>query len=417
MTPATPPDSGWRRLVVVATAPPYCWYLLGQVADTLGVWMQRLAIGWLVWELTHSAGWLGVITFIKFAPTIALGLVGGWLADRFARGTIVIAVQSLAVVKTGLIALLLALDLLTLPALLLLELLIGIGIALSQAASRTLVVELVPADRLSSAIALSSIVFNISSLIGPAIAGMILVLLDIVACLWIITALFAINLLAYLFIARRIPRAPRPPGEPMLRAISSALRHAVGHDGIGPLLALHLAFTMAVRPLIELLPAFAGGVLGGDVGTVTLLTSAVGIGATAAGIYLGSRPPGHGLCRLVVYAMLGLGLAMLAFAEAPSLAIAVPLAVAIGVGMTIRGAGIETLVQLASSDQMRGRVLSFYGLLLNGGVACGSVIMGLLADAIGLRLAIVVMALASLAVWAWVHTRLARMTAALESPG
>lgn len=416
MTPAPPPDSGWRRLIVVAAAPPYCWYLLGQVADTLGVWMQRLAIGWLVWELTHSAGWLGVITFIKFAPTIALGLVGGWLADRFARGTIVIAVQSLAVIKTGLIALLLGLDLLTLPALLLLELLIGIGIALSQAASRTLVVELVPSDRLSSAIALSSIVFNISSLIGPAIAGMILVLLDIVACLWVITALFTVNLLAYLFIARRLPGTPRPPGEPMLRAISSALRHAVGHDGIGPLLALHLAFTAAVRPLIELLPAFAGGVLQGGVSAVTLLTSAVGIGATAAGIYLGSRQPGHGLCRLVVYAMLGLGLSMLAFAQAPTLAIAVPIAVAIGVGMTIRGAGIETLVQLASSDQMRGRVLSFYGLLLNGGVACGSVIMGLIADAIGLRLAIVVMALAALAVWAWVHPRLARMTAALETP-
>ncbi|MBL8699885.1 MAG: MFS transporter [Alphaproteobacteria bacterium] len=404
---------GWRRLVEVASTPPYRWYLLGQVADTLGVWMQRLAIGWLVWELTHSAGWLGAATFIKFAPTIALGLVGGWLADRFPRGLIVISVQALAVVKTGLIALLLALGALNLPVLLLLELLIGIGIALSQAASRALVVEMVPADRLPSAIALSSIVFNISSLIGPVIAGAIMVAIDVVACMWIITALFATNLAAYVSIARRISRPSASQGEPMLRAISSALRHAIGHDGIGPLLALHLAFTLSARPLIELLPAFAGGVLGGGVGDVTMLTSAVGIGAAAAGLYLGTRRQG-GLCLLVVYAMLGLGIAMLAFAEAPTLLVATPLAVFVGAGMTIRGAGIETLIQLASSDQLRGRVLSFYGMLLNGGVACGSVMMGLLADAIGLRLAIVVMALGALGVWAWVHPRRARMTAALE---
>lgn len=398
----------------MAWTPPYRWYLLGQVADTLGVWMQRLAIGWLVWELTHSAGWLGAVTFIKFAPTIALGLVGGWLADRFPRGIIVISVQSLAVVKTGLIALFLWLDLLSLPILLLLELLIGVGIALSQAASRALVVELVPTERLPSAIALSSIVFNIASLIGPVIAGAIMVTVNVVACLWIITALFATNLVAYLSIARRMSRPSATQGEPMLRAISSALRHAVAHAGIGPLLALHLAFTLAVRPLIELLPAFAGGVLGGGVGEVTLLTSAVGIGAAAAGLYLGTRRQ-EGLCVLVVYAMLGLGLAMLAFAEAPTLLVATPLAVLVGAGMTIRGAGIETLVQLASTDQLRGRVLSFYGLLLNGGVAVGSVIMGLLADAIGLRLAIVVMALAALAVWAWVFPRRARMAAALET--
>jgi len=399
----------------VATAPGYRWYLLGQVADTIGVWMQRLAIGWLVWELTHSAGWLGVITFLKYAPTILLGLIGGWLADRFARGYIVIAVQALAVVKTGLIALLLGFDALSLPILLALEVLIGIGIALSQAASRTIVVELVPNAQLAPAIALGSIVFNMSALIGPAIAGLIMVVLDIVVCFWVITAMFAINLVAYFCVVRRITGPGQSAGEPMLRAISSALRYAVSHDGIGPLLALHLAFTLCVRPLIEMLPAFAAGVLGGDIGSVTLLTSAVGIGATMAGIYLGSRRPGRGLCRLVVHAMLGLGLVLLAFAEAPNLWIAALLAILVGIGMTIRGAGIETLVQLASTDHLRGRVLSFYGLLLNGGAAVGGVIMGLLADGIGLRLAIVVMSLGALGVWAWVYPRRARMIAALET--
>ena len=97
---------------------------------------------------------------------------------------------------------------------------IGIGIALSQAASRTIVVELVPNEQLAPAIALGSIVFNMSALIGPAIAGLIMVVLDIVACFWVITAMFAINLVAYLCVVRRITGPGQSAGEPMLRAIS-----------------------------------------------------------------------------------------------------------------------------------------------------------------------------------------------------
>ncbi|NBX26534.1 MAG: hypothetical protein EBQ99_10910 [Planctomycetes bacterium] len=88
---------GLRRMVAVATTAPFSWYLAGQAADAVALWMQRLALGWLVWELTGSAAWLGAISFLKFAPTMLLGLFGGVLADRFPRGGLVVAGQAVTV--------------------------------------------------------------------------------------------------------------------------------------------------------------------------------------------------------------------------------------------------------------------------------------------------------------------------------
>jgi MFS family permease len=407
--------AGWRRMVVVATTPPFSWYLLGQTADTIGVWMQRLAMGWVVWEMTGSAGWLGVMTFLKFAPTIALGLIGGVLADRASRRRIIIAVQAFAVVKTLAIVVLMALGWLNLALLLLLEFAIGTAIALGQASSKTIVSELVPAERLGSAIALNSVVFNTSTLIGPAIAGAVMLALGTVACFAVIAALFAIHLIVIcLVVPDAEPRRRAAGSESMGRAILAALRYSVRHDGIGPMLALHLAFTLCARPLVDLIPAFVGGELGGGVDAVSLLTSMVGAGAVIAGIYLAQRRPGPGLCWIVMATMVLLGIAMLGYAAAPSLAVAAPLAALIGAGMSVRGAGIQTLVQLAAAENLRGRVLSFYGLVLNGGAAIGGLAMGLLADAIGLREAIAVMTAAALLVSLALLPRRRRMEAALE---
>ena len=409
------PGYGWRRLVEVATTPPYSWYLLGQAADTIAVWMQRLALGWLVWELTQSAAWLGAVSFLKFAPTMVLGLIGGVLADRFSRGHIVIAAQAVTVAKAVLVALLLAVGGLNLPILVALILLVGIALGLSQASSKTVVNELVPRDRLGAAIALNSVVFNVAQLIGPAIAGLMLVFLGMIACFLVIAVLFAINLVVFMIILPKIRNPARPSSEPMLRAITTALGFCMRHPAIAPLLVLHLAFTFAVRPILDMLPAFAGGVLNEGIDAVSLLTSTVGAGAIVSGLYLAGRRPGPGLLGIVLISMVVLGVAMLGFAMAPTLLIALPLAALIGGGMTVRAAGIQTLVQLSATEDLRGRVMSIFGLFLNSGAALGGIGVGLLADAIGLRQAIALSAVASLIVLAIVMLRRREMRDAVES--
>ena len=407
-------EAGWRRMIAVATTPPYSWFLLGEIADTISVWMGRLALGWLVWELTRSPAWLGILSFIKFAPTIVLGLVGGVLADRMSRRTLVIAVQAAAVAKSVAILALLATGALGLPMLIAIEFSIGTAIALSQAASKTIITRMVSEDRLSAAIALDSVVFNVAAMIGPAIAGAIMLGFDLLTCFAAIAVLQAINLAVLAAVVPGDLASRATPGESMLQSINAAMRYALHHPAIGPLLLLHLAFTLCVRPLVDMLPAFAGGVLGEGVHAVSLLTSALGAGAIASGLWLASRRSHAGLCRIVLHGMLWLGVAMIGFAAAPTIAVAAPIAIVIGVGMTVRGAGIQTLIQIAATDHLRGRVLSFYGLVLNGGAALGAAAMGGLAEWLGLRLAIEAMALASLAIWAAIMTRRRAMEAALE---
>jgi MFS family permease len=415
--PSSDAEPGWRRLVAVATTRPFCWYLLGLTADSMAVWMQRLAVGWLVWEITNSAAWLGIIVFLKFAPTLVLGLVGGVLADRFSRGTIIAFAEAVSVAAAAIAAAFYVAGLLDLPLLLALTLCVGIANAIAQASSNLIVAELVPEDRLPSAIALNSVTFNVATVIGPAIAGAVMTLFGIATCLVVIAVLFGVQCTIILLIRPRGVSRRADHAEPMLRAITTAMRYALGHAGIGPLLLLHMSFTMCVRPLLDLLPAFAGGVLDAGVETVSLLTAVVGAGAIASGVYLAWRKPGPGLCDLVLIGMAAMGFAMLGFAAAPTALIAAPLAFVIGVGMTIRAAAVQTLIQLAAAEDLRGRVLSLYGLGIHGGTAIGGVVMGLLADAIGLRLAIAVMTLGAMLVLAGVTWRRASLIATLESRG
>ena len=216
-------DQGLRHLVAVATRAPYSWYVAGQAADTIGLWMQRLALGWLVWELTGSATWLGAISFLKFAPTMLLGLFGGVLADRFPRGRIVLAAQAVTVFQAAAVALLIVTGDISLPILVVLTLMVGIAVGLSQAASKAVVSELVPRADVPAAIALNSVVFNVSQLAGPAIAGVVLVFAGNVACFVAVALLFATNLVVFWRILPHVSARPAGDGQPMLRAIGTAL--------------------------------------------------------------------------------------------------------------------------------------------------------------------------------------------------
>lgn len=414
-TPRTADEQGWRRLVAVATTPPYCWYLLGQAADTIALWMQRLALGWLVWELTESTAWLGAISFLKFAPTMVLGLFGGVLADRFSRGHIVLAGQAVSVFKAVTVAILIITGGINLPILVILTLMVGIAVGLSQAAGKAVVNELVPRDRVPSAIALNSVVFNVSQLVGPAVAGVILVFAGTVACFVVIAVLFAVNFAVFAVILPRISNKPSGRSdEPVLRAITTALGFCMRHKGIAPLLILHFAFTFAVRPIIDMLPAFADNELHAGVDAVSLLTSAVGLGAIASGIYLATRKPGPGLLNLVMMSMVVLGTAMLGFAAAPNVPVAAAMGALIGAGMAVRAAGVQTLVQLSATEDLRGRVLSLYGLGLNTGASLGAIGVGALAEWVGVRWSLAIVAIASLLVLGAVLLRRREMEAALE---
>ncbi|HEY9568245.1 MAG TPA: hypothetical protein VIR38_09155, partial [Thalassobaculum sp.] len=153
--------------------------------------------------------------------------------------------------------------------------------------------------------------------------------------------------------------------------IGAGVAYAVRHPGIGPLLALHLVASIMVRPILELLPGFAGHVFRGGADTLATLTSTVGIGAVIAGWLLARRAGTKGLVALVLSSSAGISLGVLLFVATDVLWVGILASGLLGAVMVASGVGLQTVVQLAVAPAMRGRVLSLHGLIFRGGPAIG----------------------------------------------
>jgi predicted MFS family arabinose efflux permease len=365
--------------------------------------MQRIGVGWLAWELSHSGAVLGLVAFADLFPTIAIGPFGGALADRFDRLRLLRIAQSAIMVQALLLFVLTVTDLITVELLLGLVLLGGIVVGFNQPARLALAPALVPRSELPTAVAINSIVFNLARFVGPAFAGVVIVWSGIA----MVFALNALSFLVFLFALSRMRLEPVAMGgqgrRSMLGAIGEGLRYTIRHPGIGPLLLLHALLAVSARPFFELLPGFASEVFGRGAEGLAMLGSAVGLGAVAAGLWLAQRHEASRLTNVALGSSFLVTLSVLGF----SLTIWFPGALACmavaGFGMVVAGVGTQTLMQTSVEEAMRGRVLSLFGLIFRGGPAVGALVMGAASEAIGLQapLAIgcVIGLLAALAIW------------------
>ncbi|HEX6142391.1 MAG TPA: MFS transporter [Geminicoccaceae bacterium] len=387
-------------------------YIAGNSISLIGTWMQRIGVGWLAWELSGSATVLGLVAFADLFPAVVIGPFGGALADRGDRRRMMFIAQSLNMAQAFVLFLLTATGLITVELLLALVLFSGIVIGFNQPARLALVPSLVPRADIGTAVAINAIVFNGARFVGPAIAGVLIVQVGVAA----VFLGNALSFLAFLFALTRLD-LPAPPARSkavssVLGEIGDGIRYAVAHKGIGPLLLLHLVLALGVRPFVELLPGFASEVFTGGAGTLAVLSSTVGIGAIVGGLWMAQlRPP---ITRVVLGAAVALALVIFGFALAPSLGSAVVLVGLAGAGMLVAGAGAQTVVQTALEDDMRGRVMSLYGLILRGGPAVGALVMGAAADLFGLRAPLALGALLALAAALWLFGRRRAIDRALE---
>jgi predicted MFS family arabinose efflux permease len=292
--------------------------------------------------------------------------------------------QSLIMLQAVALFALTATGAITVPLLLALVLCQGVVIGFNQPARLALIPSLVPRADLATAVAINSIVFNTARFIGPALAGIAIVALDVSA----VFALNALSFLVFLFaLARlRLPElAPPKPVGSMLGAIAEGLRYALGHPGIGPILMLQAVLAMCARPFVELLPGFAAEVFGRGAPGLALLSSTIGIGAIAGGLWLARHPDEGRLAEVVLLSSVLSALMTLAFALCPWFWPAVAAVALAGVAMVIAGAGTQTVLQSAVEEGMRGRVLSLFGLIFRGGPAVGALAMGAASEALGLQ--------------------------------
>jgi MFS family permease len=390
-------------------------YSAGSAISLIGMWMQRIAIGWLTWQLTRSGLWLGIVAFADFFPVLVIGPIAGAAADRWDRLRVVKASQTISLVQAVALFALTVSGHMTIGLLVALSAFQGVVVAFNQPARLALVPSLVPHADLAGAVAINSVVFNLARFIGPMLAGL--------AIVWSgVAAAFAANALSYVvFLAAlaRIRVAPTVTEQAKHRSFGADLREGIRytatHPGIAALLVLLTALGIGGRPLNELLPGFADDVFRAGAGGLSILASAIGGGAILGGVWLGHRAHSSGLTVVALGSALIGALAAIATIATTHLWIAVPAIVVFGFCMSSAGIAIQTLIQLASDRSMRGRVMGLYGLIFRGAPAIGALAAGFASAHFGLRWPVLFGAVLVIAVCLWTYRSRARIAEAMQT--
>lgn len=357
-------------------------YYAGQSISLIGTWMQRLAVGWLVYQATHSAFLLGLVSFCGQIPTLLLSPYGGTVADRYSRYRVLLITQVASLVQASVLAWLVLSGNYHTWAVAGLSLLLGTINAFDIPARQSLIVELVD-DRahLPNAIALNSTMVNLARLVGPAVASLLLAHFGEGPC-FVVNAVSFVAVVASLLLMRIAPRparAHRPGAWEGLREGWAYLRRA-------PILRrqilLMAGISLCVMPFGTLLPVFAKDVFHGEAGTFGWLNSLSGLGSLVGAFYLAGQPA-EGRPQLITYAALAFSASVLAFALSPQLALALVFITLGGAGMMLFIAGTNTAIQTNVDDHMRGRVLSYYVMAFQGIQPLGALLVGWLARHIG----------------------------------
>jgi MFS family permease len=391
----------------------YGTYAAGNAVSLIGTWMQRISVGWLTWQLTHSGLWLGIMSFADFCPVMLVGPIAGAAADRWDRLRVVKTSQVVSLVQASVLFGLTALDRMNIWLLVILTAFQGMVVAFNQPARLALVPSLVSEADLASAVAINSVIFNLARFLGPMLAGL--------AIVWSgISAAFAANALSYIvFLVAltrvSIARADMAPRKQ--RSLVADLREGIGytatHPAIAALLVLLIAIGIGGRPLNDLLPGFAAAVFRSGAGGLSLLASATGAGAILGGLWLGHRADSSILTRVAIGASVGGAIAAAGVAATERLWLAIPAIMVFGFCVSSAGIAIQTLVQLSSDRTMRGRVMGLYGLIFRGAPAIGGLTAGAASTYFGLRWPILLGALLVLAACAWTWRIRAQIEAAL----
>ncbi len=391
----------------------YRIYQTGNAFSLIGTWVQRVAVGWLAWELTKSGAWLGAIAAAELAPSLLMGPIGGAFADRMSRLTLLKINQSLLCLVALSMAFLTLAGVITPLLLLILNAVAGIVVSFGQPARLSMVRSLVKPEDLPAAVATNSILWNTARFIGPAIAGVVIAQ---AGPGWA----FGLNAVSYLFFLFALHRLSLPSSEGkakrggLLSDMREGIAYVVKHPGVGPILLLLIANAITVRPYVELLPGFADKVFGHGVDGLAALTASVGIGAIFAGIWVGGRSSFHGLTRFAIDGVLLLALSAILFAATENFWVGMIGASISGAAMVISGVAMQSLIQRATDPSVLSRVLSLYGLCFRAGPAAGALAMGVASEFIGLRAPVLLGACLCLIAWGWSRMRMVKIAETLE---
>lgn len=367
----------WRAFAAFRH-PGYRLFWSGAFISNIGGWIQTVAQGWLVLELTDSAFMLGLVGFAGTIPMLGLMLLGGVFADRVERRRMLMWALTSMMTFAAVLAVLTWLEIVAIWHIIGLSLLTGSAMAMAGPAYQAFVHDLVGKRDLQSAIALNSAQFNLSRVVGPSFAGLIVGLIGLAGCFGVnaLSFLAAISVLMVLKVASHPSANPAPLWDSLLEG----LRYVKGHEIIQALLLLVAMVSILALPYGTLLPIIARDVLGLDASGLGYLFALGGTGAVvgALSLTLGGAFRRRGVYLMVCVA--GTALATMGLGLSRTVPAAVVSLIPISFFATSTVALGNTLLQEIVEDSKRGRVLSIYGLAFMGTFPIGNLLGGSLAE-------------------------------------
>jgi MFS family permease len=358
----------------------------GQLVSLIGTWMQSVGQAWLVLELTGSPFQLGLVTALQFTPILLLSPVGGALSDRFPKRRIILLTQAIMMAQAFGLAGLVWSGRVRYWHVAVLAAVYGLGRAVDIPARQSYITDLVGRPDLPNAVALNSLVFNGARIVGPAVAGLLIARFG-VALAFFLNGLSFVAVLAAL-LATRTPGNPDPAGRLGIReGVSGALAYAARTPSTAFTLSLVVVVSVLVLNFNVVVPLVAKDVLNEGAHGFGLLMAALGAGAVMAGVGLTLLRRGRPSLRFLAAsaAVLSAGTASLALVG--HFGAAAALLVALGCCQILFSTGCNTTLQLETPDALRGRVMGLYALANAGMTPFGSVLMGFIAERLGVRAA------------------------------
>ena len=362
-----------RRIFSSLRVPNYRLYFAGQAISLSGTWMQSVAQGWLVLDLTGSGTAIGLVLALQFLPVLLLGPLGGVLADRIDKRRLLLGTQVAAALLAAALGLLVLLEVVTLWMVCAMACGLGFVNLVDNPTRQAFLGEMVGPDDLTNAISLNSVLVNLARVAGPAGAGALIITVGVAPCFLINAASYLAAIAALLLIRpERLRRtAPRPRSRGQLRA---GFRYVRANPAIFiPLLMMAVVGTLAYEFQVSL-PLLARFTFGGDADTYGAMTALMGAGAVVGGLLTaaaGRRAP----TALAAMALL-FGAVQSVAALAPSRALALAAMVPLGASSIAFLALGNATLQLASAPEMRGRVMALWAVAFLGSTPVGGPLIG-----------------------------------------
>ncbi len=363
----------------------YRLYFAGQSVSLIGTWMQKTAVSWVVYSLTHSKFMLGVTLFATMFPSFLFSFIGGVVADRYNRYKVLLLTQIISMVQAALLTALIFFKNYSVWEIIALSVVLGIVNAFDVPARQSLVIEMVKDKKdLPNALALNSSMVNLSRLIGPGIAGLIIETFGNDIC-------FGLNALSFVavIVSLLLMKLPKYISKPRTKNIAGQLHEGFVYikktPAISFVLGMLALISLFVLPFSTLIPVYAKDIFHGTASTFGIIDSFIGFGAFAGAIFLASLKPGRNLRKILAINTFVFGTGLVLFSHTTLYPLALFFAVMAAFGMMSQITLTNTIIQTTVDPAMRGRVISFYAMAFFGMQPLGGLLIGFISEHIGVK--------------------------------